>query len=184
MRSRPVVDAPARAAAAIDAVLDRFGPGALRVTASAGTRIALLRPGETYGGRSRALRRLNSAIDGWPVPPAGLFVVEERTVYLRSTSPMTVAHEFAHALDCALGGGVYLSGVDPRVRRAFRAARGFVTPYAASGLDEYFAESIRAWVGANDPHSPWPRATRKRLTEIDPAMAAILESIFTYDLVA
>ena len=27
---------------------------------------------------------------------------------------MTVAHEFGHALDCALGGGVYLSGVDPR----------------------------------------------------------------------
>ncbi len=184
MRNRPAVDAPPPAAAAIDAVLDRFGPGALRLTAATGSRIVLLRPREAYCDRSRALRRLASRVDTWPVPPAGLFVVAERTVYLRSTSPMTVAHEFAHALDCALGGGVYLSSVDPRVRRAFRAARGFVTPYAASGLDEYFAESIRAWVGANDPHSPWPRATRKRLTEIDPAMAAILESIFTYDLVA
>ena len=102
------------------------------------------------------------------MPPAGLFVVEERTVYLRSTSPMTVAHEFAHALDCALGGGVYLSGVDPRVRRAFRDARAFVTPYAASALDEYFAECLRAWVEANDARSPWPRATRARLREIDP----------------
>ena len=97
---------------------------------------------------------------------------------------MTVAHEFAHALDCALGGGVYLSGVDPRVRRAFRSARAFITPYAASGLDEYFAESLRAWVEANDPRSPWPRATRARLRELDPAMAEILESIFAHDLIA
>ncbi len=184
MQNRPTVDAPPETLAAIEAVLDRFGPGALRLTAGIGTRLVLLRPGEAYRDRSRVLRRLAAGIDAWPVPPAGLFVVEERTVYLRSTSPMTVAHEFAHALDCALGGGVYLSGLDPRVRRAFRHARGFVTPYAASGLDEYFAESVRAWVEANDPRSPWPRATRRRLREIDPAMCAILESIFTYDLVA
>jgi hypothetical protein len=184
MRDRPAVDASPEASAAIDAVLDRFGIGALRVAASAGVRVVHLRPREAYRDRSRALRRLASGVDDWPVPPAGLFVVEERAVYLRSTSPMTVAHEFAHALDCALGGGVYLSGVDPRVRRAFRNARAFITPYAASGLDEYFAESLRAWVEANDPRSPWPRATRARLREIDPAIAAILDSIFTHDLAA
>jgi hypothetical protein len=184
MRTRPAVDAGPEAAAAIDAVLDLFGTGALRVAASAGVRFVHLRGSERYRDRSRALRRLASGVDDWPVPPAGLFVVEERAVYLRSTSPMTVAHEFAHALDCALGGGVYLSGVDPRVRRAFRSARAFITPYAASGLDEYFAESLRAWVEANDPRSPWPRATRARLRELDPAMAAILESIFANDLVA
>jgi hypothetical protein len=140
MRLRPLVDTPVpERAAAIDAVLDRFGAGALRVAANAGTRLVLLRAAERYRDRSRALRRLAASVDDWPVPPAGLFVVEERTVYLRSCSPMTVAHEFAHALDCALGGGVYLSGVDPRIRRAFREARAFVTPYAASGLDEYFA---------------------------------------------
>jgi Mlc titration factor MtfA (ptsG expression regulator) len=52
---------------------------------------------------------------------------------------MTIAHEFAHALDCALGGAVYLSGVDPRIRRTFASATAFVTPYAASACDEYFA---------------------------------------------
>ena len=183
MRNRPPIDARSDALAAIEAVLDRFGPGALRVATNAGVRVVHLRGSEAYRDRSRALRRLASGVDEWPVPPAGLFVVEERTVYLRSTSPMTVAHEFAHALDCALGGGVYLSGVDPRVRRAFREARAFITPYAASALDEYFAESLRAWVEANDARSPWPRATRSRLRAIDPAMAAILESIFTHDLV-
>jgi hypothetical protein len=182
--ARPPVDALPEAAEAIDATLDRFGAGALRVAASAAIRIVLLRDGEAYRDRSKTLRRLGAGVDDWPAPPTGLFVVEERTVYLRSVSPMTVAHEFAHALDCALGGGVYLSGVDPRIRRAFRAARGFVTPYAASGLDEYFAESLRAWVEANDPRSPWPRATRARLRELDPAMCRILESLFRDDLAA
>jgi hypothetical protein len=182
MRNRPAVDASSEARVAIDAVLDRFGTGALRLAATSGVRLVHLRRNERYRDRSRTLRRLASAVDDWPVPPAGLFVVEERAVYLRSTSAMTVAHEFAHALDCALGGGVYLSGVDPRVRRAFSDARGFVTPYAASGLDEYFAECTRAWVEANDARSPWPRATRARLRAIDPAMAAILASLFAHDL--
>lgn len=184
MRNRPAVDASFREAAAIDAVLDRFGAGALRVAARAGVRVVHLRGSEAYRDRSRTLRGHAKDVDNWPVPPAGLFVVAERTVYLRCTSIMTVAHEFAHALDCALGGGIYLSGVDPRIRRAFGAASTFVTPYAASGLDEYFAESLRAWVDANDPDSPWPRATRTRLRLIDPPMSAIVESIFTYDLVA
>src|SRR6202163_4717009 len=181
MRNRPTVDASSAALVAIEGVLDRFGPGALRVATSAGVRLVHLLGNEAYRDRSRALRRLASGVDDWPVPPAGLFVVEERTIYLRSTSPMTVAHEFAHALDCALGGGVYLSGVDPRIRRAFAETRAFVTPYAASGLDEYFAEAMRAWVEANDARSPWPRATRARLRQLDPAMCSILESLFAND---
>jgi hypothetical protein len=162
----------------IEATLARFGDGALRLAVSAGIRIEVLAASERFRDRSLALRRLGAGVDDWPVPPAGLFVVEERTVYLRSTSPMTVAHEFAHALDCALGGGIYLSGVDPRIRRAFAAARRFVTPYAASGIDEYFAEALRAWIDVNDPLSLWPRATRTRLRAADPTMAAIVESLF------
>ena len=168
--------------AQIEATLQRFGCGALRVARDAGIAIVALRRSDGYRDRSRALRRLASGVDDWPVPPAGLFVVEQRTMYLRSFSPMTVAHEFAHALDCALGGGVYLSGVDPRIRAAFERASTFVTPYAASGLDEYFAEAMRAWVEANDPHSLWPRVTRARLLAIDPAMSAIVRSLFTHEL--
>src|SRR5450631_563533 len=157
---------------AIAATLARF------VAGDAGIAIIALRARERYRDRSHVLRRLTAGVDDWPIPPAGLFVVEERTMYLRSFSPMTVAHEFAHALDCALGGGVYLSGVDPRIRRAFECAAAFVTPYAASGLDEYFAEAMRAWVEANDPQSLWPRATRARLLAIDPAIGAVLASLF------
>lgn len=179
----PSIEAPTPAAhAAITATISRFGAGASAVARAADIRIVALGPHERFRERSMALRRLATSVDDWPLPPAGLFVVEERTVYLRSTSPMTVAHEFAHALDCALGGGVYLSGVDPRIRRAFADARGFVTPYAASGLDEYFAEALRAWVEANDVSSLWPRATRARLRALDPAMAAYVEELFAVRL--
>ncbi|GAC1538240.1 MAG: hypothetical protein NVS2B17_11950 [Candidatus Velthaea sp.] len=167
---------------AIERTLNRFGGGARTLAREAGMRIVMLGARERYCDRSRALRRLAAGVDDWPMPPAGLFVVEERTVYLRSWSAMTVAHEFAHALDCALGGGIYLSGVDPRIRRAFERATGFVTPYAASALDEYFAEAMRAWVEVNDPLSLWPRATRERLRAIDPVMAAYVESLFENEL--
>jgi hypothetical protein len=168
--------------AAIETTLLRFGAGAARVARAAGIRIVALGRKEGYRDRSRALRRLAAGVDDWPIPPAGLFVVEERTMYLRSLSPMTVAHEFAHALDCALGGGIYLSGVDPRIRSAFERATAFVTPYAASGLDEYFAEAMRAWVEANDPQSLWPRATRARLLAIDPAIGEVLTGLFANEL--
>jgi hypothetical protein len=167
---------------AIETTLRRFGTGAARVAYDAGIRIVALGRKDGYRDRSRALRRLAAGVDDWPIPPAGLFVVEERTMYLRSFSPMTVAHEFSHALDCALGGGVYLSTVDPRIRHAFERAAAFVTPYAASGLDEYFAEAMRAWVEANDPQSLWPRATRSRLLAIDPPMGAVIGSLFANEL--
>ncbi len=106
---------------------------------AADCRVRPLAEGERYRDVSAALRRLGADVDAWPVPPADLFVVEERTVYLRSRSPMTIGHEVAHAIDCALGDGIYRSGYDTQIRSAFAAARSFVTPYAATGLDEYFA---------------------------------------------
>lgn len=142
------------------------------------TKYVIVGPGERYDDHSAALRRLGAGVDGWPLPPAGLFVVEERTVYVRSVTPMTVAHESFHALDCALGDGVYLSSVDAKIRRAFARATAFVTPYAASACDEYFAEAGRAFCSANDTPSLWPRATRERLWSLDPRMAAIVTSIF------
>ncbi|MBV8150351.1 MAG: hypothetical protein JO101_10650 [Candidatus Eremiobacteraeota bacterium] len=164
--------------------LQRFGAEALRFAAAGGIRVHVLGETERYADRSPALRRLGIDVDAWPAPPAGLFVVEERRVYLRALGAMTVAHEFGHALDCALGGGTYRSSVDPRIRRAFARARAFVTPYAASGIDEYFAESMRAHVGANDPASPWPPATRERLIAVDPEIATIIAELFEDELKA
>ena len=158
--------------------LARFGNDALRYAHEGGARIALLQKGERYSDRSAALRRLAIDVDAWPAPPAGLFVVEERTVYLRSRSPMTVAHEFGHALDCVLGNGVYHSTASQRMRALYAQATAYVTPYAATAPDEYFAESVRAYVEVNDPQSFWPRVSRERLRRLDPGMFAYVQSLF------
>jgi hypothetical protein len=141
--------------------------------------IATLEPGELYKNRSSALSRLQIDVDAWPAPPAGLFVVEERTVYLRCLDPMTVVHEYGHGIDCALGGGVYFSGRDPAIRKAFAEARSFVTPYAATGVDEFFAECFRAWCGANSQGSAWPRVSRERLRALHPSMFELLAQRFS-----
>ncbi len=164
--------------AAIVQTLQRFGDNALNFALKSGISIAPLRRGERYASASPALLRLGIDVDLWPAPPAGLFVVEERTVYLRSRSPMTVAHEFGHALDCALGGGVYHSGIDPELRRLFAAATSFITPYAATGIDEYFAEALRAFVEVNDVTSHWPRATKLRLRKVDPMLYEYVVRLF------
>ena len=172
------------ARAAVSRTLRLFGKPALTFAARAGIRVVPLRRSQQFAEASAALRRLCASIDRWPAPPAGLFVVEERTVYLRSRSPMTVAHEFSHALDCALGGGVYRSTTDPVVRSLFEAARDFVTPYAATGIDEYFAECMRAYVEANDASSCWPRATRARLRSVDAGMSDYVKRLFTVEFSA
>ena len=116
-------------------------------------------------------------VDAWPSPPAGLFVVEERTIYLRSLDAMTVVHEYGHAIDCALGGRVYYSGTEPTIRKAFADALNFVTPYAATGVDEFFAECFRAWCGANYEASAWPGVSRERLRGLHPTMSSFSLSV-------
>jgi len=167
-----------RATRTIESTLARFGAGAVRFAQDAGMRIVCLAETGRYCEASPALRRLGAGVDSWPAPPAGLFVVEERTIYLRICSPMTIAHEFGHALDCALGSGVYRSTTDTQIRAAYAAATAFITPYAASSVDEYFAEALRAWVGVNDVRSLWPRATRERLRAVDRSMANYVEGLF------
>lgn len=162
----------------IATTLAKFGEPALRYAADHGIRVRTLEGGDLYSTASPALRRLGIDVDAWPAPPAGLFVVEERTVYIRSKSAMTIAHEFGHALDCALGNGVYRSGIDPEIRSAYCNAGGFVTPYAATGIDEYMAEGFRAWVGCNDAASHWPRATQVRLCQVDRVLHGIIRRIF------
>src|SRR5579862_1404698 len=94
-----VAGGPKRALVPVARTLGAFGENALAFAVRRGIRVVPLTARLRYHDASRALRRLGVDVDAWPVPPAGLFVVEERTVYLRSTSPMTVAHEFGHALD-------------------------------------------------------------------------------------
>ncbi len=163
---------------AFHSTLQRYPRRIIELLIRNSTQIVPLLETQRYSDVSGALRRLRVDVDGWPVPPTGLFVIEERTVYLRSFNPLSIAHEVGHAIDCALGGGVYYSGISSRVRRAFAGAREFVTVYSATDLAEYFPEGQRAFIDSNDPHSPWPNATRERLRALDPALYSIVEEIF------
>ncbi|MGH7756733.1 MAG: hypothetical protein ACREM8_10685, partial [Vulcanimicrobiaceae bacterium] len=97
--------APARKTqTAIARVLDRYPRHLVDVLIERGTQIHPLGIGQRYADASPALTRLGIDVDAWPVAPAGLFVIEERTLYLRSLR-MTISHELGHALDCALGNG-------------------------------------------------------------------------------
>lgn len=153
-------------ATTVDAILAEYVPAPiLAFLAERGTRIVVVRGPNAYHNASPALRRLGAGVDAWPFPPAGLFVVEEATLYVKTISPMTIVHELGHAFDRALGGEDYLSTYDGAIRRAYAAETHYVTPYAASAVDEYFAEAFRAMCEANDLRSLWPAATRARLSK-------------------
>lgn len=164
---------------AIADVLDKYPEHLIKTMVDAGTKIRPLRSRERFHAASAEMRRRGVNVDVWPVPPAGLFVVNERTLYLRSVTPMTICHELGHALDAALGGGIYHSSSNRAIRAAFREARRYVTPYAVAGIDEYWAEGQRAFLGVNDPGSPWGIATPQLLREYDPNLYAIIEAVFT-----
>jgi len=168
----------------IEGWLEHMGPDICEILAANGVTITALHSGEGFSDVSPALRRLGAGVDRWPIPPAGLFIVEERSVILRSVSNMTFFHEISHALDMCLGGGVYRSGLDPRFRRRFDAASGFVTPYAAAGVDEFWAESGRSWWGeiANDPYSLWPAVSRERLRRVDQEMYELVRWVFEEEI--
>jgi hypothetical protein len=93
---------------------------------------------------------------------------------------MTAAHEFAHALDASLAERKksYYSFESEELRYYFATATGYVNEYAASGLDEYFAESVRAYVEVNDPACAWLPLTRQDLFLRDPRMFGLIERLF------
>ncbi len=159
-----------------------FGERALRAAVEAGVRITIVPTGSPFAAHSSAIARLVPGIDSWPAPPSGLFVVEDRLVMLRHPAmAMTAAHEFAHALDAVLAERPrsYLSFESAQIRRCFGAAPGFVNEYAASGLDEYFAESMRAYLEVNDARCAWLPLTRRTLRERDAAMYDFLHGLFS-----
>ncbi len=151
----------------------------LEIMQEGGTQFRPLGKGEKYVDASAELQKLGIDVDRWPTAPSGLFVVSEQTVYLRSVEPMAVAHEAFHALDASLGKGQYISSTDPLIRSEFRNAVSFVTPYAATGIDEFVAEAGRAYLGINSPNSPWPAVSPERLRETSPGMSAFFDDVIS-----
>ena len=77
---------------------------------------------------------------------------------------------------------VVLRGVAPYAH--FATATGYINEYAATGLDEYFAESVRAYVEINDPRCAWLPVTRLDLFLRDPRMFALVDRLFESDFAA
>ncbi len=170
-----------RAPLALVRALAAFGDAALALARAAGVRIHIVAPGVRFSQASASVARCVPGIDEWAAPPSGLFVVEDRTVLLRDRAlHMTAAHEFAHALDAALAARrhSYFSFESEELRFYFSTATGYVNEYAASGLDEYFAESLRAYVEVNDPACAWLPLTRQDLFLRDPRMFALVDRLF------
>jgi len=164
--------------------LAAFGDHALEKAVAAGVRFAIVPEERRYAEYSPAVAKLVPGIDDWSAPPSGLFVVEEKRVLLRSKAmAMTAAHEFAHALDSVLAERPrsYFSYESEELRYYFGTATGFVNEYAASGLDEYFAESVRAYLEINDSRCAWLPLTRQGLYARDPRMFALIERLFGSD---
>ena len=169
---------PARA---LVASLASFGRTALERAIAGGIRATIVPSSRSFSQCSRSVASLAPDIDHWHAPPAGLFVLEERLLLLRPHAlRMAAAHEFAHALDAVLAAQPrsYLSFESSDIREAFVSAPGYVNEYAASGLDEYFAESVRAYVEVNDDRSSWLPLTRHDLFLRDPRMFRIIERLF------
>jgi len=172
-------------AVALVQVLAGFGSAALERVAAVGTRIAIIPAGKRFCDVSPSVGRAVPDIDSWPAPPSGLFVVDERRMLLRSSAlRMTAAHEFAHALDASLAKRPrsYFSFESEELRYYFATATGYINEYAATGLDEYFAESVRAYVEINDPRCAWLPLTRQDLFLRDPRMFALIDRLFKTNL--
>jgi len=163
------------------AALAPFGATALTAAARGRVSIALVPEGQPFASFSSSVARCAPSIDEWASPPSGLFVVGERRVLLRDRSlRMTAAHEFAHALDALLARKKrsYFSYESEELRYYFSTSTGYVNEYAASSLDEYFAESTRAYVEVNDERCAWLPVTRQDLYLRDPRMFALIERLF------
>jgi len=166
-------------------VLSAFGAAALEGARAAGVRIDVLPAAVKFRDASASVGRSVPDIDAWAAPPSGLFVVDERRMLLRSHAlRMAAAHEFAHALDSVLAkrSRSYFSFESEELRYYFATAIGFINEYAATGLDEYFAESVRAYVEINDSRCAWPPVTRQDLFLRDPRMFALVERLFKTNL--
>ena len=169
------------------AALAPYGDVALGAAVRGHVSIALVPEGRPFASFSSSVARCAPSIDEWASPPSGLFVVDERRLLLRARSlRMTAAHEFAHALDALLARKKrsYFSYESEELRYYFATSTGYVNEYAASSLDEYFAESMRAYVEVNDERCAWLPLTRQDLFLRDPRMFALIERLFRSSLSA
>jgi len=111
----------------------------------------------------------------------GLFSRKEDTIYLRSIDKVTIVHEFAHAIDLCLGKEKgyenYNSLKDDKIGYAFMRGE-WINSYAGESLDEFFAESVRAYFDINISDCPF-QAYKKDLIKKSPSMFKYIEDLMS-----
>jgi hypothetical protein len=165
----------------LGSTLKKFGQRLLGEVVRADIRFCFLQDIHDFEMLPLSLRERAIALDEWPDEEAGYFSARERTIYLRSLSTRLVAHELAHAVDYALGGGKYYSENTIAITSSFQRARWFISPWAGSSRSDYFAENLRFYIGAETITCHWRNRARKRLQRLDPDMFDILERLFHGD---
>jgi hypothetical protein len=173
----PKITATLADRAAITSVLKQLGADLGDVLSHGGGRFVVLKPGQEYCDVSPFMRA-RFIYDPWPHSPGGVFIPDEMTAYLRTVTPMSVAHEAMHMVDKVLGRHEYRSAHDSAIRNAYDTAWCYVTPYGACDVAEFWAEHARAWFGINNPESLWPTVSRERLLTVNPTMYAIVKETF------
>jgi acylphosphatase len=170
-------------------ILQRFVPPAMRSQINGN--IFCLTPDEKFVGVSPSLTAMQNAgklgVNLDALQLGGLTVYGDKTLYIRSgqITDTTVIHEMGHLYDQTLGDGkkLYSELSGSEVNEAWQDANNnpngsladhFVTPYASKGTDEFFAESFRAYCGANSYlfESKFPNmiADRAKLIKTEPRM--------------
>lgn len=83
-------------------VLCKFSPTMLYRVVEANAIVQPLKKAEPCTEVSAALRRFGIDVAAWPALPAASSWFKSGRRNLRGRSPMTIAHEFGHAVDCTL----------------------------------------------------------------------------------
>jgi hypothetical protein len=140
-------------------LLSFFGPEAVSRLDDFGLHVVVLKEGQKYSDVSAV-----NAADPFENDELvrGVYMPQERTIYLRNTSDGTVVHEVAHALDHAAGRKIESKAM----MTAFETAPAFISNYAKTSCAEWFAENVRAIKGALN--GDYDDVSPEKLAAIDP----------------
>ena len=132
-----------------------LGPGVLEALATAGVSISAVPFGARLADYASKARKYGITV---PVGASGVFLPSEATLYMLDDTRATAVHELAHALDFTMGRGrdagdgeaSLKTQIDPEFARHMRGNGESPTPYGETNTQEFFAESLRAYCGADN----------------------------------
>lgn len=132
-----------------------LGPGVLESLAQAGVSISAVPRGHRLSDYAEKAKKYGITV---PMSASGVFLPSEATLYMLDDTRATAVHELAHALDFIMGLGrsakdnqpSLKTHIDPEFRTLIRGNGVAPTPYGATNSQEFFAESLRAYCGADD----------------------------------